>query len=152
MGLESDGPLGGDISLAPTSGPSSEAGGIWGLIGCVLFGTLLVGVVLGWSLHSGWSRWYPRIRKALRKRHPWEVLTTRVLRYIHKRRVISIAFHNLGHYSLRNSAGSQPNQLRRRRAATPGPRPATRIGPPSPGLTPLQEGPVIQHGPDGARA
>ena len=32
------------------------------------------------------------------------------------------AFQNFGQYSLRNSAGSQPNQLRRRRTATPGPR------------------------------
>ena len=68
--------LSGDISLAPTSGPSGISGGIWGVVGSVLLGTLLTGVVLGWSLHWGWSRWGPNFRKALRKRHPWEILTS----------------------------------------------------------------------------
>ena len=80
---------------------------------------------------------------------PWERLTTKVLTFIRKRRLVGLAFHSYQGYSLRNQQGSKPTQLRRRRLESPAPKRH-----PS-GLRPLQEGPAFplgSHGSDSGRA
>ena len=67
----------------------------------------------------------------------WERIARRAINFVRSRRRLSLAFANLGNYSLRNAPESKPNLRRRvaRRASTPGPI--------------LHEGPALHHGSDG---
>ena len=74
----------------------------------------------------------------------WTRLVTRALRFVQKRRLVSLAFGNYSSYSLRNTESSRPTSLRRRRLTSPSPKAKAA------GLPPLVEGPVVpsgRHGP-----
>ena len=76
----------------------------------------------------------------------WPRLATKALRFIHRRRLVALAFSNYRDSTLRNSVNSQPNTARRQihqRAQTP--RPGTGV---------LNEGPALRrrHGPHGSGA
>ena len=83
-------------------------------------------------------------------RPPWARLVVRALRFIRRRRSVSLAFNNLGTYSLRPAENSRANQLRQRRASTPGPRGSGPVRPSS-SASVLHEGPALQHGSDRSR-
>ena len=109
------------------------------------------GVILGWYLHKSWVWIRGRISQSLvRQAGAWETLVTRAVRFVRRRRAIGLAFSALGNYSLRPSEGSQPTSARRRRLATPGPRARSQREVQE--LTPLREGPVINHGSNRGRA
>ena len=74
----------------------------------------------------------------------WTRLVARALRFVQKRRLVSLAFGNYSTYSLRNTEASKPTSLRRRRLTSPSPKSKAA------GLPPLVEGPVVppgRHGP-----
>ena len=70
----------------------------------------------------------------------WTRLVARALRFVRKRRLVSIAFGNYSNYSLRNSEGSRPTSLRRRRSTSPSPKPKA-SGLPPPVVSPDRHGP-----------
>ena len=122
-----------------------DTGVLWELAGLV-FLTFLVGVGTGIWL----SRQLRPTERVLGQHsaNPWVRLVSRALHFIHRRRATSLAFRSLGESTLRNSEGSKPNQARRRRVATPGPR--TSPGSATTGVIPLDEGPVISTRRNGA--
>ena len=138
--------LGGDQpGLSTNPGPIGDTGALWELAGLALV-VFLAGV--------GTGIWFSnRVRPKERvlgqqSANPWVRLVSRALHFIHRRRATSLAFRSLGESTLRNSEGSKPNQARRRRVATPGPR--TSPGSASTGVIPLDEGPVISTRRNGA--
>ena len=80
----------------------------------VLVSTYGLGVLCGWFLRAFWVRFGIGNTRAATFRvvGPWEVLTSRALRFVRRRRAISLAFSNLRESSLRQSVQSRPN-LRR---------------------------------------
>ena len=104
------------------------------------------GSLCGWFLRAFWVRFGIGNTRAATSRvvGPWEALTSRALRFVRRRRAISLAFSNLRESSLRQSVQSRPN-LRRRAtlAGSATPRSST-----SSEITPLREGPALQHGPN----
>ena len=108
--------LSGGDSLVTSPGPfGSKAEGIWELVG-ILLGVLAIGIVIGWFAHTWLGSSRTKVPQTQRT-NVWVRLTTKALRFIHRRRVLALAF-NLGNYSLRNSEGSKPNQARRRRVSS----------------------------------
>ena len=130
-------------------GDSSEEPGYLILKVLVVF-TFALGIVTGILIAWAWAG-----IGSTSVRHPlvppprgasvWKRLVARALRFVKKRRLVSLAFGNYSNYSLRNSEGSRPTSLRRRRPTSPSPKPKAA------GLPPLVEGPVVSpehHGPD----
>ena len=75
----------------------------------------------------------------------WPRLALRALRFIHRRRLVALAFSNYRESTLRNSTSSQPNTARRQlRARAQTPRPSAGV---------LNEGPALtrRHGSDHRR-
>ena len=136
---------GSDAAPGPFGQPTEDPG--VDLLLWVLVSTYGLGVLCGWFLRTFWVRFGIGNTRAATSRvvGPWEVLTSRALRFVRRRRAISLAFSNLRESSLRQSVQSRPN-LRRRAtlAGSATPRSST-----SSELTPLREGPAfLQHGPN----
>ena len=135
---------GSDAAPGPFGQPTEDPG--VDLLLWVLVSTYGLGVLCGWFLRAFWVRFGIGNTRAATFRvvGPWEVLTSRALRFVRRRRAISLAFSNLRESSLRQSVQSRPN-LRRRAtlAGSATPRRST-----SSEITPLREGPALQHGPN----
>lgn len=116
---------------------------------------LLTGVAITWLI--GLCCGYIFATKCCQRKPPtpvvpqlsldsWTRLTSRALRFVSKRRAVSLAFSAYRNVDLRNTPQAEPNQARRahlrRRATTPAPRTAV-----------ANEGPIfaVNHGPYGAR-
>ena len=139
--------LGGEFDLTASPSPSeSPLVGIWTVIGVVLVSAILVGVVLGWKLHSWASRGKSSTRVHQHRPVPggWGSLVTKALRFIHRRRTVALAFNNYSHHQLPSVQSPPRPHLRRRRGATPGPKASPKTSVTRP--VPWSEGPVF-HGP-----
>ena len=139
--------LGGDGSDAapgPFGQPTEDSG--VDLLLWVLVSTYGLGVLCGWFLRALWTRVGIGNTAAATPRAlgPWETLTSRALRFVRRRRAISLAFSNLRESSLRQSVQSRPN-LRRRAtlAGSSTPRSSSSLE-----VAPLREGPALRHGSD----
>lgn len=111
----------------------------WVLVGSLVI-TFAAGLLLGHLIRPRKSE-APVARDLDKVIAAWERVTKKATYFTTKRRRVGLAFGNYNGYTLRNSQGSRPTQLRvsRRRAA-------------SRGALLLHEGPALRDGPDGSRA
>ena len=137
--------IGGDSCIA-SPGPfdSVEDSGedlFLGLVLCLLG----LGFACGWFCHSFWVRGLTLQRPAkVLKPRPWVRLVARALRFIRRRRAVSLAFSSYRESSLRQSVQSRPNGRRRAHTGSLTPR----TSPINSDVVPLREGPVIDNGPN----
>ena len=109
-----------------------------------LLGVFVLGVATGWFLARTWLWiWDCGTRASQVLHRPWARLVLRLLHFVRRRRLISFAFSN---YKNHQAIGQVPKSPKRARRARPIGSPKALPGPPSPGPSPLIEGPVIQHG------
>ena len=136
-------PIGGE---GPDSSLVLIPGGVWWPH--VLLVIYFLGVISGYLATRLWD-WLRSLRfPALAFLAPsrvvtgWVRLVSKAVTFVRKRRLISFAFGNYRSYSLRNTEGSAPTTLRRRRLQAESPRRTVGLSSPSVGLSPLREGPV----------
>ena len=102
------------------------------LLKALLFAVLVVGILLGWLVSKcvgciSWWLWPEPSGTATR----WRAVVLRALRFIRKRRRVSLAFSNYRNHPL-NHAPTAPSRKPRRR----------QVG----DLLPLEEGPAFRDG------
>ena len=122
--------------------PSPAISGIPHLVVGIFLGIFALGSCTGWFAHRLWL-WVRGFRASTQRSSTtsWTNLVKKALRFTRKRRLIALAFSNYRNSDLRNSEGSRPNTLRRRRVATPVPKAGTRPTALAE-VSPLREGPV----------
>ena len=128
---------GSDAAPGPFGQPTEDSG--VDLLLWVLVSTYGLGVLCGWFLRALWTRVGIGNTAADTPRAlgPWETLTSRALRFVRRRRAISLAFSNLRESSLRQSVQSPTL------AGSSTPRSSSSLE-----VAPLREGPALRHGSD----
>ena len=138
------GPEIGGESCSASPGPFGESAEDSGadLLLWIALAIYSLGVVCGWTCRSLLG--FIRVSRPPAARHPnnWGRLTARALRFVRRRRAVSLAFSAFREHSLRPSEQGQPTSRRRAHVGSTTPRPSSS----SVEFTPLREGPALSHG------